>query len=99
MTPLEAYDALVATHPDLEPVARVVVMCLQSLVLGALLVGMAGALTGSAGAETLSSPWEVIGWAAALAFLGVIFVGIPMLALIGPAVVLWTAVIRRSGVP
>jgi len=43
----------------------------------------------------VTSVWEALGGTAASAFLGIIFVGLPMLALIGPVVGLWAIVLRR----
>ncbi len=78
------------------PVGRVVVMSLQVLVLGALLTGGANVLIGVVtNTRPVTSVWEALGGTAASAFLGIIFVGLPMLALIGPVVGLWAIVLRR----
>lgn len=78
------------------PIGRVVVMSLQALVIGALLTGGASVLIGViTDARPVGSVWEAVGIAVYTAFLGVIFVGIPMLAMIGPIVGLWAIVLRR----
>jgi hypothetical protein len=79
------------------PVARVVVMSLQALVLGSILTGIASAMVGEvAGTSTLTSIADAVGWVGATAFLGILFLGIPMLALIGPTVALWAIAVRRG---
>lgn len=81
------------------PVGRVVVMSLQALVLGSVLTGIASAMVGMvAGTTMVTSVADAIGWVAATAFLGILFLGIPMLALIGPAVALWALAVRHLGV-
>jgi len=71
-------------------------MSLQVLVLGALLTGGANVLIGVVtNTRPVTSVWEALGGTAASAFLGIIFVGLPMLALIGPVVGLWAIVLRR----
>jgi hypothetical protein len=87
----------VAASPHF-PVARVLLMSLQALVLGAVSVGAVGVLIGLfAGTHIPGSIWEGLGDVARVAFLGIVFMGIPMLALIGPVVTLWAMIVRRVG--
>ena len=71
-------------------------MALQVLVLGALMVAATMAfVAGVSGREQSASVLEAIGQAIGLAALGIVFLGIPMLALILPLVVLWAVLVRR----
>ncbi len=78
------------------PIARVVVMSLQALVLGALLVGITSELMRAiVDAEALISLWDLVGRTAMTAVLGVIILGLPMLGVIVPVVALWAVLVRR----
>lgn len=78
------------------PAGRVLLMTLQALVVGALLVGMVSVLVPDV--YTIGAAdgiWGGIGKAFSVALLGIVFFGIPMLAIIAPIVTVWAVVVRR----
>jgi hypothetical protein len=77
------------------PVNRVIVASLQALVLGSLLVAAVLTVVSLPSTATLGETVrDGIGSAVGLTFLGIVFLGLPMLAIITPVIAAWAGIIR-----
>jgi hypothetical protein len=77
------------------PVGRVLIASLQAVVAGSVLVPSVGALASSiTGSSYFNSVSDGIGWIAATAVLGMVFLGLPMLAIVVPVITVWASIAR-----
>lgn len=82
------------------PMGRVILMAVQAVVVGALLVGATlAAVEAVNGRGQFATLLDGIGRVFWLAALGIMFMGIPMLALILPVVAIWAVLVRRLSQP